>query len=123
MCDSVQNYSGKLVVVGAMNSISVPAVPVMISNLSVAIRMVFEYGEDMPSTYQVSITKPQGGILVETTAITPDVKQPAEGDFSTVDFNFGLNNVRLDEFGTYIIKMTADDQVYDTKFLVKSLKK
>lgn len=119
LCDSVQSYSGKMVVVGAMNVIQVPALPSMVANLSVAIRLVFEHKDNVCSTYQISIVKPSGAILVETPKMQQNPKQPAEGDYTTADFNFGLNNVMLDEVGEYIIRLTADENTYQTKFLVK----
>lgn len=119
LCDSVQSYSGKMVVVGAMNVIQVPALPSMVANLSVAIRLVFEHEDKICSTYQLSIVKPSGAILAETPEMKQIPKQPAEGDYVTADFNFGLSNVMLDEAGEYVIRLTADENSYQTKFLVK----
>lgn len=119
LCDSVQSYSGKLVVVGAMNVIQASKLPFMVSNLSVAIRMVFEHEDKMCSTFQISIIKPGGTLLVETPKMEQNQKVPSEGDYATFDFNFGLNNVVVDEAGEYLINLKADDQLYQTKFLVK----
>lgn len=119
LCDSVQSYAGKLVVVGAMNVVRVPALPSMLANLALAVRLVFEYGDEILTKYQISIEKPSGVVLVETPKMDQSPKLPDKGDFTTVDFSFSINNVILDEEGEYVIRLCGDENVFETKFLVK----
>ena len=123
LCDSVQSYYGKLVVVGAMNVVRVLALPSMVANLALAVRLVFEYGDEILTRYQISIVKPSGAVLVETPKMEQSPKSPDEGDFATVDFSFSVNNVTLDEEGEYIIRLCSDRKRFETKFLVKTAKK
>lgn len=122
LCDNVQTYGGKMVVVGATNCILLPSVPSMIPSIAIAIRMFFEKEETAPQNFVLSIAAPSGKLLCPDINFKGNPGKLNQSDSSTVDLNCVMNNIVFSEFGTYTIVLKGLEKEYVSKFTVKDIR-
>ena len=122
LCDNVQTYGGKMVVIGAMNNILLPSVPSMIPSLAIAIRMVFEKDEPVPQDFVLTIVAPSGKLLCPEIRFKGKPGKINQNDFSTVDLNCVMNTVVLPEFGVYTMTLKDLEKEFVSKFIVKDVR-
>ena len=123
LCDNVQTYGGKMVVVGAMNNILLPSVPSMVPSLAIAIRMAFEKNEPVPQDFTLTIVVPSGKSLCPEIRFNGKPGKINQNDFSTVDLNCVMNTVVLPEFGVYTMTLKGLEKEFVSKFIVKDVHK
>ena len=64
ICDYAQVYAGKAVVMGAFNQMKAQKLPVVVPNLTLAVRVSFEKEESGDKTFYFYIKNPDGTLLV-----------------------------------------------------------
>lgn len=121
ICDAAQVYAGKAVVTGAFNQLTVANLPVMLQNVTLAVRVAFEHQESGDKTFTFTINNPDGTLLVpelrcETKQIVEAGKQP--GPLTTYDMNIVFGNLTLNQYGGYTVTMQHEGQKYTHKFYV-----
>ncbi len=118
LCDNVQVYAGKAVVIGAYNQVVTKQLPVSL-NLTLAIRIVFELNELGDKKFIFNIINPDGTPLTQEFSI--DAKQgPVDENIllNTLDLNLNLGFLEIKQHGLYTIKMNFDNKEYCLKFAV-----
>jgi len=124
ICDYAQVYAGKAVVMGAFNQMKAQKLPVVVPNLTLAVRVSFEKEESGDKTFYFYIKNPDGTLLVpEFRCDTKQVAQPgAQDQLITFDMNIMLGNIALNQYGRYTITMRYDGKDYQLKFYVQEVK-
>ena len=124
ICDNAQVYAGKAVVMGAFNQLKARKLPVVVPNLTLAVRVSFEKEESGDKTFYFFINNPDGTPLVpELRCETKQLQQPSNQDqLITYDLNIVLGNILLNQFGCYTVTMRCEDKNYLLKFYVQEAK-
>lgn len=121
ICDSAQVYAGKAVIAGAFNQVVAKSLPVIMQNLTLAVRVAFEKSEVGDRTFYFQLKNPDGTLLIpdlrcETKQNIPLEKQ---GPLTTFDMNIVIGNVAFNQYGVYTVTMKFDDKKYTLKFFVQ----
>lgn len=121
ICDSAQVYAGKAVIAGAFNQVVAKSLPVIMQNLTLAVRVAFEKSEAGDRTFYFQLKNPDGTLLIpdlrcETKQNIPLEKQ---GPLTTFDMNIVIGNVAFNQYGVYTVTMKFDDKEYTLKFFVQ----
>lgn len=124
ICDNAQVYAGKAVVMGAFNQLKAKKLPVVVPNLTLAVRVSFEKEESGDKTFYFLINKPDGTPLVpELRCETKQLIHPDDQDqLITYDMNIVLGNVALNQYGCYTVTMRYEDKIFFLKFYVQEVK-
>lgn len=121
ICDSAQVYAGKAVISGAFNQITVKKLPVVLSNLTLAVRIAFEKEESGDKTFFFYLKNPDGSLLIPELKCEAKQNLPLEkqGPIITYDLNLVLGNIMFSQCGTYTVTMKLDGKDYLLKFFVQ----
>lgn len=124
ICDNAQVYAGKAVVMGAFNQVKAQKLPVVVPNLTLAVRVSFEKEESGDKSFYFYIKNPDGTLLVpELRCDAKQVSQPGtQNELVTYDMNIMLGNAVLNQYGGYTITMQYDGKDYQLKFYVQEAK-
>ena len=124
ICDFAHVYAGKAVVSGSYNQLTVKALPVVVPNLTLAVRIAFEKEESGDKTFLFSLKNPDGTLLVPELKCEAKQNQPVQkqGAITTFDLNLAFGNVKFDQFGTYTVIMKFEGKDYVLKFFVQQEK-
>ena len=119
ICDSAQEYNGKLVIVGAFNEIAVPFFPAKHPEMTIVVRTIIENEDKDGHDVEISAFKADTG----NEALFPHLRTRLEtkGNIGkTVSSNVILrtNNVLIPEPGKYIIRFSMDGTTKEIPFLV-----
>lgn len=122
LCDSAQEYNGKLVIVGAFNEIAAPSFPAIHPEMTIVVRTIIENEDKEGHDVEISAFKSDTG----KEALLPHFKTRVEtkGNIGqTVYSNIILrtNNVPIPEAGKYIIRYNIDGTTKEIPFLVRDL--
>lgn len=120
ICDNAQVYAGKAVVMGAFNQVKAQKVPVVIPNLTLAVRVAFEKEEEGDKSFYFFIKNPDGTPLVpELRCDAKQVPQQNTQDLTTYDMNIVLGNVVFNQYGCYTVTMRYLNKDFHLKFYVQ----
>lgn len=122
LCDSAQEYNGKLVIVGAFNELVFDKFPAVYPELAVVARTIIENENVESHDVELSAFKADTG----KDALMPHFKTRLDTKGSigqTVYSNLILrmNNVHVPEAGKYIIKFRIDDTTKEIPFVVRNI--
>lgn len=121
ICDNAQVYAGKAVITGAFNQVVAKSLPIVMQNLTLAVRVAFEKEEVGDKTFYFHVKNPDGTQLIpelrcETKQTVPMEKQ---GLLTTYDMNIVIGNVALTQYGVYTVTMRLDEKEHTLKFFVQ----
>lgn len=118
LCDSAQEYSGKLIIIGTFNSIYAKEFPTLHPEFALVARVVF--GEDEKGIHNIdfSIKKDNEDVYImlpgQMTADTTNTK----GKDAVINVVVKGNNIPIPSAGTYIVTLKVDDQVWKSELHV-----
>ena len=120
LCDSAQEYNGKLVIVGAFNEIVASSFPVIHPEMTIVVRTIIENEDKEGHDVEISAFKSDTG----KEALLPHFKtriETKENIGQTVYSNVILrtNNVPIPEAGKYIIRFSIDTTTKEIPLLVR----
>jgi hypothetical protein len=122
LCDSAQEYNGKLVIVGAFNEITASSFPAVHPEMAIVVRTIIENEDKEGHDVEIRAFKSDTG----KEALIPHFKTRVEtkGNIGqTVYSNVILrtNNVPIPEAGKYIIRFSIDGTAKEIPFLVRDM--
>lgn len=112
LCDSAQEYGGKLIIVGTFNSIYAKEFPTLHPEFALVARVVF--GEDEKGVHNIDFSIKKNGEEVyimppgQMTADTTNTK----GKDAIINVVVKGNNIPIQSEGTYIVTLKVDDKVW-----------
>ena len=115
MCDSAQDYMGKLVIVGTFNHIHTNVLPVMSPGFSIAGRI--EYTEGGVKGYKLSIKDPDNNDFIPSHNWSSEVKMENE-HIGHTNFCLSLNQIVFNKAGMYRVILETEDVSREYKFFV-----
>lgn len=114
LCDSAQEYSGKLIIVGTFNSIYAKEFPTLHPEFALVARVVF--GEDEKGVHNIDffIKKNDEEVYImppgQMTADTTDTK----GKDAIINVVVKGNNIPIPSAGIYVVTLKVDDKVWES---------
>lgn len=120
LCDSAQEYNGKMVIVGTFNNIYAKEFPATHSGFALAARVVFD--KDEKGIYDINLSVKKEGS--ENTYIIPESKMKAdttntERKDTVINIILQGSNVSIPEEGTYIMSLRIGDKTWASKLTVE----
>ena len=120
LCDSAQEYNGKLVIVGAFNEISFEKFPAIYPEMAVVARTIIEDEDAEGHDVELSARKSDTG----KEALLPPLKTRlvTKGSLGQTVYSnllLRMNNVAIPEPGKYILRFRIDDVVKEIPFIVR----
>ena len=119
ICDSAQDYMGKLVIVGTFNHIHTNMLPVMSPGFSVAGRI--EYSEGGRKEFKLSIKDPDNIDFIAPHSWTTDVKMENEY-VGHSNFCLTINQIMFNKAGMYKAILETEGISREYKFFVNIAK-
>lgn len=109
LADSVQQYDGKLVIVGTFNDITAPEIPHVVPDLVVVCKVEFQKDEAGKHTLELNIinSQTQEAVIAPIKAETPPLE--SQGEFVYLNFVTNINNTLFKTEGLYNVVMKIDD--------------
>ena len=121
ICDNAQVYAGKAVITGAFNQVVAKSLPVVMQNLTLAVRVAFEKEETGDKTFYFNLKSPDGTQLIPELCCEAKLAEPVEkqGLLTTYDMNIVIGNIALTQYGIYTVTMKLDGKEHTLKFFVQ----
>lgn len=121
LCDSAQEYGGKLIIIGTFNSIYGKEFPTLHPEFALVARVVF--GEDEKGVHNIDFSIKKNGEEVyimppgQMTADTTNTK----GKDAIINVVVKGNNIPIPSEGTYVVTLKVDDKVWESDLHVVKL--
>ena len=119
ICDSAHVYAGKAVISGSFNKIVAKKLPVVMSNLTLAVRVAFDSFESGDKTFYFTIKNPDGSVILPEfrcdTKFSPEKHSP----LMTIDISIILGSITFTQFGLYTVSMRYENRIFILKFFVE----
>lgn len=118
LCDSAQEYSGKLIIIGTFNRIYAKEFPTLHPEFALVARVVF--GEDEKGVHNInfSIKKDDEDVYImlpgQITADTTNTK----GNDVVSNLVVKGNNISIPSAGTYVVTLKVDDKIWESNLHV-----
>lgn len=122
LCDSAQDYNGKMIIVGAFSTLVLNSLPTNYPEFAIAIRIGFEKNESSEHNIEVSIKKidEEIDLIKPLHAVIPQDNFVNQSFYS--NFIIKLNNVSIPSAGEYEMKLKVDGTERITKLNVVNKK-
>lgn len=110
LCDFAQDNSGKLTIVGTFDGIHSKQFPVVHSNFSVACRLRFSEKETGQHDMRLRFIDAGGKELFQPITGQMNIPLPINGQYTTINLVFNLNQVKFEKAGRYSFELYIDDE-------------
>lgn len=122
LCDSAQEYNGKLVIIGTFNEIVAQKFPTVHPEMAIVARATIEEGDQESYDMEISAIDEQTG----EAALFQPLKAHVDNKGNKVNPTYSnmivrLNNLVLQKPGKYIIRFRIGDVGQETKLIVKGI--
>lgn len=118
LCDAATDYSGKLCILGAFDSIYAPQFPCVHPSCSVAVRLLLRDEDAGNHTLQIVFVDPDGKLLIPNeklpTASFRVQPMPTSMFFASQNFVFNWQGLRAEAPGQYEIRVMIDGNIART---------
>ena len=122
LCESAQEYEGKLVIVGTFNRIIADKFPVAYPELAIVARIGFSEEEKGRHVLELSIKKADEDLyLLNPTEMVAD-NSAMSGMHTFINLIFKGNNVTIPSSGIYKVILKIDEQLRESEFYVETKK-
>lgn len=111
LCDSAQDYGGKLCLMGAFDTILVRQFPALHPFCSVALRIIFRDTDEGKHTLRVNLIDDDGQSLLPKIETPIDIRLPESQFFATVNLVFNLQGMRFNKPGQYSLDIALDAKI------------
>jgi hypothetical protein len=107
LCDSHQEYMGKLCVLGVFDQLVVTSLPVIVPSFGLIFRLVGEHGDDGEHEACIQLTNPDGA-PVGPALKTSFSLSPGSVGFCTYNLRFHVQELRLVDVGLHKWNLSVD---------------
>lgn len=109
LCDSAQDYNGKLVIIGTFNRIIVNQIPTIHPEFAVVARIIFDEHEKKEYNIEFSIKNDDDIFIMPTNTIKVDTTH-SKGKETSINLIVKGNNINIPQLGTYNVILKIEDQ-------------
>src|SRR4051812_12534412 len=122
LCDAATDYSGKLNLLGAFDTICASQMPAVHPQCSIALRMTFSKSEEGTHEVKLSFVDEDGKLVMQGIPITLEVAVPEETIFISRNFIINIQQLKFEKPGLYSIDISMDgEQEGSIPLLVKHI--
>lgn len=118
LCDSAQEYNGKLVIVGTFNSIYAEQFPTLHPEFALVARLVFDENERGKHHVNFSIKKNDEDIYIMHPEEMIADTTPTEGKDTVINVVMKGVDIPIPSAGTYTISLRVDEKVWESNLHV-----
>lgn len=108
LCDAATDYSGKLNILGAFDSILTPQLPAMHPQCSVALRISFGRIEEGSHLVKMNFVDEDGKLLMPSIEMPVEVVLPPEANFLVRNFIINIQQLKFEKAGQYSVDLAID---------------
>ena len=123
LCDSAQEYNGKLVIVGTFNYIQAEHFPIMYPEFALVARILFDESEKGKHHIEFSIKKDGKDVFIMPPGYLDADNTQAKGRDSVINVIVKGNNVPITEPGIYTVSLKVDDKEWPSDLNVMEKEK
>ena len=109
LCDSAVDYSGKLCLLGAFDTIIAQSLPAIHPQCSIALRLVFRKEEEGRHSVRVNFVDEDGKSIIPPLETLIEVRLPEDFYFSTNNLILNLQQLNFQKEGLYSIDIAVDN--------------
>lgn len=109
LCDFAQDNSGKLTVVGTFDGIHSKQFPFVQAAFSVACRLRFSEKETGQHEMRLRFIDGNGKELLQPIGGEMNIPLPTNGQYTTINLVFNLNQIKFEKPGRYAFELYIDD--------------
>jgi len=109
LCDSAVDYSGKLCLLGAFDTILAQSLPAVHPQCSVALRLVFRKEEEGQHVVRVNFVDEDGKSIIPPLETLLEVVLPEDFYFATNNLILNLQQLSFQKEGLYSIDVSIDN--------------
>lgn len=121
LCDSAQEYNGKLIIIGTFNSIYAKEFPTLQPEFALVARVIFGENERGIHNIEFSIKKnDEDAYIMPMGQMTADTADTKSKD-AVINVVVKGNNIPIPSAGTYIVTLKVDNQVWESDLNVIKL--
>ena len=110
LCDFAQDNSGKLTVVGTFDGIHSKQFPFTQATFSVACRLRFSEKETGQHEMRLRFIDGNGKELLQPIGGEMNIPPPTNGQYTTINLVFNLNQIKFEKPGRYAFELYIDDE-------------
>ncbi|KAB2660717.1 MAG: hypothetical protein DVB32_04525 [Verrucomicrobia bacterium] len=108
VCDAAADYSGKLNILGAFDTIFASSFPATHPQCAVALRLVFQRIEEGSHKLRMNFVDADGRFVMPSIDIPVDVVFPNDASDLVRNFIFNIQQLKFDSPGQYAIDIALD---------------
>ena len=108
VCDAAADYSGKLNILGAFDTIFASSFPATQPQCAVALRLVFQRIEEGSHKLRMNFVDADGRFVMPSIDIPVDVVFPSDTSDLVRNFIFNIQQLKFDSPGQYAIDIALD---------------
>jgi hypothetical protein len=108
LCEFAKNEPGKLTVIGAFDTIHVPALPAVMQMVGIALRMRFNQAEEGTKQVRFSIIDADGKLIIPSLQFPITINFPPNASSANFGFAATIQQIRFPSFGEYGIELAVD---------------
>ncbi len=108
LCDAATDSAGKLSLLGAFDTIQTAQLPALYPQCSVALRMMFNNGEEGMHTLRLSFVDEDGQLVMPSMELPMPVEVPADTHFVTRNLIVNIQQLKFAKPGLYSIDIAYD---------------
>ncbi|MSU04643.1 MAG: hypothetical protein EXS23_05310 [Pedosphaera sp.] len=108
VCDAAADYSGKLNILGAFDTIFASSFPATHPQCAVALRLVFQRIEEGSHKLRMNFVDADGRFVMPSIDIPVDVVFPSDTSDLVRNFIFNIQQLKFDSPGQYAIDIALD---------------
>lgn len=108
VCDAAADYSGKLNILGAFDTIFASSFPATHPQCAVALRLVFQRIEEGSHKLRMNFVDADGRFVMPSIDIPVDVVFPSDTSDLVQNFIFNIQQLKFDSPGQYAIDIALD---------------
>ena len=110
LCDAATDYSGKLNLLGAFDTILTHKLPAVHPQCSVALRVAFNRIEEGPHKVKMNFVDEDGKSIMPSIDIPLEIAMPGDANFLTRNFIINIQQLKFDKPGQYSIDLAVDNR-------------
>jgi hypothetical protein len=125
LCDAATDYGGRLSVLGTLDTIHTPQLPMIYPQCSIALRLIFSKVEEGLHKVRMNFVNEDGKPLVQhfqNIEIPVDVKLPDDSIFASRNVIVNIHQIKFDNSGHYSVDIALDGrQLVSIPLVVKQV--
>ena len=115
LCDGAYNYNGKLTIVGTVDNLKVPKIPVKAS-IGIAVKIDFAPNENGDKTIIFHFKDSHQNLILPEMKV--QAKAEKKGETMSLVIAGNINGLDITEEGSHVVEMMVNNEIFTLPFKV-----